>query len=153
MTVKSYPWLMKHSCILQRRMWNLSPFFSGQLSSHAGEESLLSCFERPHQEAENLTFHRTSTLNQPSQTYSSTTDPYLNLLQLNLIQNKLSTTPVSHIKVVAWLRTDSDTWQVLIKYGPLVPEGGRRDHRWATLTQKKFNCQDRGKQWPSTIFG
>ena len=78
----------------------------------------------------------------------------LKLITIKLIQiKKRSKTPVSHIKVVTWLRTDSDTWQVLIKYGPLVPEGGRRDHRWTTLTFMKFNCQSRGDSWPSTIFG
>ena len=78
----------------------------------------------------------------------------LKLITIKLNRNqKRSTTPVSHIKVVTWLRTDSNTWQVLIKYGPLVPEGERRDHRWTTLTFFKFNCQYRGEQWPSTIFG
>ena len=62
----------------------------------------------------------------------------LKLITIKLNRNqKRSKTPVSHIKVVAWLRTDSDTWQVLIKYGPLVPGGGRRDHHRRTLTLSK----------------
>ena len=133
MTVKSYPWLMKHSCILPRRVLNLSRSFDGQLSSHGREESLL--------HSSNGLTRRPTTLLFTGLPRSTNLHKLIHrllifkLITIKLKKNKTQRrwTPVSHIKVVAWLRTDSDTWQVLIKYGPLVPEGGRRDHRWTTL--------------------
>ena len=72
---------------------------------------------------------------------SSNTNFKLLVLNLNRNYNYGVPTPVSHTKVIIWLRTDSDTWQVLIAWDPscLKEEDGTTiGWRWLSKQMRKI---------------